>query len=65
MRSNFVAGFEKTAGIVGTALKPLKWAGKGALKAAGGPLNAGLTGLGAIMEGTQGMKKMTDAATRG
>lgn len=69
MRCNFTEGFQKTAGpigsVVGAVTKPVKWAGKLAVKAGGGPLNTALTGLGAVMEGSSNMKKMTDAATRG
>lgn len=61
----FTAGFDKTSGVLSTLAKPVKWAGKTVLKAGGGALNVGLTGLGAVTEGMSGMKKMTDAATRG
>jgi hypothetical protein len=61
----FVYGFEKTADIAGIGgklmsgvLKPAKWAGGVALKAAGGPLTAGLTALGAGMDFAQGNNKM-------
>ena len=53
MRSKgFIAGFSKTAGILGTAVKKVL------------NVNNVLTGVGAVMEGSNGYKKMVAAGTR-
>ena len=68
MRSNFTKGFTKTAGIVGSAAKTvgkgLKTVGKGAIALGGGPLNAALTGLGAVSDYSDISNKMRAAAQR-
>lgn len=52
MRSKgFVCGFNKTAGV-----------GSKIVNALGGKFNIATTGIGAVLEGASGMKKMTDAA---
>jgi hypothetical protein len=55
----FVVGFNKTAGVVSSIGSAVA---KGAKKVLS--FNNVATGLGAVMEGANGMKKMTDAATR-
>lgn len=68
MRSNFTDGFKKQAGIIGSALgavgKPIGWAAKQAMRPLGGVVGTAMTVGGALMEGNQGLKKMTDAGAR-
>lgn len=53
----FVKGFSKTSGVLGTVAKKT-------IGALGGPLNVGLTLLGAGSEAAEGMKKMKAAGVR-
>lgn len=64
----FNAGFQKTAGPVGAALgaatKPARWVAGKAIKYMGGPAGALMNVGGALVEGVQGMGKMTAAGQR-
>ena len=55
---SFKKGFEKEAGVVGSALKAV---GKGVLKATGGPIGAALTAVGAANDFGDASAKMQKA----
>lgn len=67
MRSSFIQSFEKTAfvgAVLGMAGRGAGLLGKGLVRLGGGKVNTALTGLQAVGDYNQNMKKMRDAAMR-
>lgn len=65
MSSKFVAGFEKTSGVLGAIAKPVvgagKWLGGALIKGMGGKLNAAATALGTASDAADYSSKLKAA----